>query len=380
MGESEDSQSSTELRRELPVPALTLCNRALYTPGLANLSLEPDSSLAELDWERRGADTVPWLLRHAAVGAEQALRGCRLLGRPCEELGSWERRLHLPAGDCFTFTPNVSEGMDVSGSYHVRFVLPSQVYRGLNGAMALTDQLEFEEYSGNAAVLSLYLHNAADPFTTLPWIQNLKSADVPLRRPTYVRTSLNEYHKLNRRRDPCESRAGYSRVRCSLACYTAATAAASGLACHVTGMVPDAPLCGNFANYSAVQMAFTSPRAAKASVADCHRRCPEPCRHLVFTPSKILYRTKTIKNAATTRRLSNEARRWKVARDSSFSLDVRYFTPYVAVHDQQWAYSLSALLGEIGGVVGLMLGARRGPLGGANRANRTPLRPRPAET
>ncbi|KAF0288178.1 Acid-sensing ion channel 4 [Amphibalanus amphitrite] len=279
LAEPVSSHRDTFFMDQLPTPAITLCNPNLSGYILDRLTFKSNKYLYDLPWDEEGNETIPYLLDVAAVGAEEALEDCRLRGRPCSTVGAWSRRLHSSVGDCFTFTPNTSEPIQPQEALDVR--------------------------SGGQAE---------------------------------VRVTLEDIERVSQRHLPCESRPGYSSARCSLLCHAEAASAATGLDCRVTDMPTTAALCGNFANYSAVQRAFTTAAGAQAAMGECRQRCPRPCRQRRYL-------------AALGSNLGQDETRLR-----QFSMRIYYGGEPVQLYRELWSYGASALVGEAGGVLGLMLG------------------------
>ena len=341
LAEPVSSQQDSFYTAQIPPPALTLCNHIFDGLTMEYLiGKSDDKQLGNLSWHELGNDTIPNLLRSAAVGADKALGSCLLRDQPCAAVGSWSRRLHSSAGDCFTFTPNTSDPIQVGSGYDVIFLLPSSVYNDIRETMYVLkdDQFLKVRYDQGNVRLSVHVHDIGEPFSALPWIQPQEPVDVEPGVQTEVRIAMEVTERVSQRHLPCEPRPDYSRTRCALLCHAAAAAASTGLDCHVTDMPTAAPLCGSFANYSALQRAFTTAAGAQPAMESCHKQCPRPCRQRI-------YRASLQKSYGLDER---ELRR--------FSVRLFYAGEETRLYREQWSYGASALVGEAGGVVGLMLG------------------------
>ena len=343
LAEPVSSQTDTFHTAQLPTPSLTLCNHLLDSRTVDYLitsSNSHDKWLMNLPWDELGNDTIPDLLRSAAVGAEDALASCLLRGQPCTDVGSWSRRLHSSAGDCFTFTPNTSDPIQVGSGYDVTFFLPPSAYSNMQEPFVVLEDGNFlpVRYDKGNVRLSVYVHESGEPFSALPWIQPQEPVDVEPGVQAEVRVAMEVTERVSQRQLPCESRSDYSRTRCALLCHAAAATAATGLDCRVTDMPTAAPLCGNFANYSAMQRAFTTAAGSQPAMKSCQERCPRPCH-------QRRYRASLKKSYG---RNENNLRR--------FPVRVYYAGEETRLYREQWSYGVSALVGEAGGVVGLMLG------------------------
>ncbi|KAF0293708.1 Acid-sensing ion channel 4-A [Amphibalanus amphitrite] len=343
LAEPVSSHRDTVFMDQLPTPAITLCNPILDGPTVYYIVPEDDNmGMSDLPWHEFGNETIPYLLDVAAVGAEEALDDCRLRGQPCSTVGAWSRRLHSSVGDCFTFTPNTSEPIQLGDGYEVTFLLPSNVYgeikeKQIMHALIGEKFIDLTHELGNMR-LSVFVHPADEPFSSLPWIQPQEPLYVRSGERAEVRVTLEDIERVSQRHLPCESRPGYSSARCSLLCHAEAASAATGLDCRVTDMPTTAALCGNFANYSAVQRAFTTAAGAQAAMGECRQRCPRPCRQRRYL-------------AALGSSLGQDETRLR-----QFSMRIYYGGEPVQLYRELWSYGASALVGEAGGVLGLMLG------------------------
>ena len=335
------SQEDSFYTAQIPTPAITLCNHIFDGWTMKYLMRKTsDKHLANLLWDEHGNDTIPNLLRYAAVDTDDALGSCLLRDQPCAAVGSWSRRLHSSAGDCFTFTPNTSDPIQVGSGYDVTFFLPRSVYNEIIDSMYVLKDDQFLEvrYDQGNLRLSVYVHDIGEPFSALPWIQPQEPVDVEPGVQAEVRIAMEVTERVSQRHLPCEPRPDYSRTRCAFLCHAAAAAASTGLDCRVTDMPTAAPLCGSFANYSALQRAFTTAAGAQPAMEPCHKQCPRPCR-------QRSYRASLQKSYGLDER---ELRR--------FSVRLFYAGEETRQYREQWSYGASALVGEAGGVVGLMLG------------------------
>ncbi|KAF0293707.1 Acid-sensing ion channel 4 [Amphibalanus amphitrite] len=340
LAEPVSSHRDTVFMDQLPTPAITLCNPNLSGYILDRLIFKSNKYLYDLPWDEEGNETIPYLLDVAAVGAKEALENCRLRGRPCSTVGAWSRRLHSSVGDCFTFTPNTSEPIQVGDGYEVTFILPHEVYRTSVETLYVLRGNSFLEvrHDRSNVRLSVFVHPPDEPFSSLPWIQPQEPLYVRPGGQAEVRVTLEDIERVSQRHLPCESRPGYSSARCSLLCHAEAASAATGLDCRVTDMPTTAALCGNFANYSAVQRAFTTAAGAQAAMGECRQRCPRPCRQRRYL-------------AALGSSLGQDETRLR-----QFSMRIYYGGEPVQLYRELWSYGASALVGEAGGVLGLMLG------------------------
>ena len=331
----------------LPAPALTLCSQILDGASLAealgrDVNDVEGAKLDELHWNELGNETIPNLMQKAAAGTEEALSECQLNGRPCGEAGNWSRQLQSSDGDCFTFTPREGEEIEVGHGYGVTFLLPKSVYGEVEGKMfSLVDgRFTSARQRDGGLKLSVFMHDAREPFTDLPWIQSMEPIEANQGARTEIRMAMKMFHRLNHAHIPCEPRPGYSQIQCALACHAAAASAATGITCRVPDMPTAAPLCGTAANYSALQAAFASADGAHHAIQPCRKRCPRRCDQRMY------------RHAMRQRHGASEDE----AQRRQFRLLVYYAGEETLIYRERWGYTVSSLLGEVGGVVGLLLG------------------------
>ncbi|KAF0297573.1 hypothetical protein FJT64_004986 [Amphibalanus amphitrite] len=235
--------------RTLPLPALTLCNPSMDGMVLYHYGVSHGypTNLTSLPWAEEGNLTIPIFLRQVFPAFDKSLADCRLLGRPCADLGRWQHRHTTGFGLCSTLVPDpdvagrqVGDGFSIQYNHWAGY---SEQDVGVQDGVRLVPQQK------DARRLLVFLHARHEPFTPLPWVQQLTELAVQPGAIARARIELTIERRLSRRQAPCRSRAGYSRVRCLERCLSAAQLRAANASCRTIDMVSAAPLCATGAEY-----------------------------------------------------------------------------------------------------------------------------------
>ncbi|KAF0297795.1 Acid-sensing ion channel 3 [Amphibalanus amphitrite] len=153
-------------------------------------------------------------------------------------------------------------------------------------------------------------------------------------RPHHVALRVSATHtvSVSLRRQPCRDRPGYNQQRCRMACEHAVAAAAAGCrSLGADGPPPPQPLCANASALEALyERLFRPPEGAALECA-----CPPAC-------------------SVTEYRGTEERRFYPGAPLPTVNVVVE---PTAALVRQQRAGSLQQLVSELGGLLGLLLGA-----------------------
>ena len=326
----------TRTSRSLPVPALTLCN-----PSLDGFVAEfYDNQLSKLPWEEQGNITMTKFLRQAFPPFNRSFTDCQLLGQPCAQLGVWRHRHTSGFGICSTFVP--SDGVvahQVGGGYSLQYA--HNAWYAESDTLSVQEGVRLRRQDSAARRLLVFLHPSQEPFTPLPWVQQLQEMTVRPGAAARGRIQLVIERHLSRHRAPCRRRSGYSRVRCLERCLSEAELRAANASCRTVDMQAEVAMCDTAAEYTRLLERYSQVAAPAGLLLDrCHLHCPPTCEIREFQPLPVPYGY----------HLSDPD-------DSKITrIHLSFASKQVALMEQSWAYDQSALMGEIGGFVGIMLG------------------------
>ena len=365
----------------LSMPAFTLCN-----PAMDEMSVRAyGGEFSGLPWAEEGNRTMTKFIRDVLPRFDGFL-SCQLLNEPCDQLGSWQNRYTSGLGVCTTFLPfsNLTVN-EVGAGYELTYYHNKGYYSTTAYAVQVGDK--FLSYKQKDRRLYVFLHDIREPFTPLPWVRRLTPLQVPTGAIANVKIISSFQRRQNRRFSVCHSgetgvdddRDGdddeddgegedggdvdsdegangisedadvgsggdghYSQVRCLERCLSRATLTSANASCRTIDMMSAAPVCDTAAEYIRLLLLYNDIAApAVSEQAACHRRCPPACRSIQYQPEVNLYRA------------------YSVARQDSCTLTklrLVYDSLEIGVEEEVWAYTVSAMLGEIGGFIGIMLG------------------------
>ena len=359
----------------VPIPALTLCNSAIdigMTKGYK-------ASLSDLPWEDAGNLTMTNFLRDAFPPFQRYLT-CELLNQSCDRLGSWHNRYTSGLGICTTFRPFNNLTITEVGTGYKLAYYHNRGYYSDNNFLVLVDG-KFINYSSDDRRLYVFLHEGREPFTPLPWVrqrtplqvrpgtevsaridttaQKLKNRRVSACLGTDASVDDNEYREGDEGDDRGDdgddgsddddvtddirgNGDGYRQILCLERCLSDATLDSANTSCRTIDMLSPAPICDTAEEYLRLLRLYSEVSAPAASVQTaCHTRCPPACVTVQYQPEVVPYRPSfgpSLGGSTRTR------------------VRLTYDSLQVGVEEENWEYTASAMLGEIGGFAGIMLG------------------------
>ncbi|XP_043199244.1 acid-sensing ion channel 4-A-like [Amphibalanus amphitrite] len=311
----------------LLLPAITVCDNTKYIRSLYRNKTNGTLDFARLAWDELGSETMENFLSDVTPDRGDVIKECLLDNHTCEEVGEWRITIKYDLGRCFSFYPDAANGTTphISAGYRLTLDTVDTIRNG------------FQVVTRTARGWKVFVHGVHDPLTLKTWIAVNRPIELSPGQMRKEAISPEQVRSLDRAESRCRPEEDYSSVRCMERCL-AAWVVNTGYKCRTLDMDIAIPVCHNHTTYMGNQYLFDEDTTNDTwHVDECARRCPQRCDVTMFKTQEIQTRTNTF-------------------RISKGKLHLFYASKELFLREEKWAYELTALVGEVGGSLGITLG------------------------
>ncbi|EDO32949.1 predicted protein, partial [Nematostella vectensis] len=335
---------------EIKFPAVTICNNnpirkswaatTPYLPVIMAYNANPGEEAIPINW-----DAYNWtgfgfdkLMSSAAHLASEMIHTCKWKGIYCSAANFTLDATFL--GGCYTF--NIDQRLMVTGT-------------GMANALHLVLNIQQNEYIGNVrsgAGFRLLFREKHEPPSTDRFVIALQPGTqtlIPLTMKKLI--SLPEPFGVCQEKNNLKMFDKYSVTACEFECR----ARLGGKLCGCREMYPSSikteiPVCLPKAYRDCL-----NPLLVEISVNNLCRGCKNPCNKVTFVP-RMSYSQYPANHIADSMAMSMNTTR-DFVRDNFLEVEIYFEDIMVEIIEQQEAFSLTSLVGIIGGTLGVFIGA-----------------------